>query len=131
MRTIRTWDICVFGLAAAAFASSSAHAYYGKRAVEAQLRYSATVEVPLSTAPTVRSLNQSGHKARSVVDDQIQHLMGTFQSDSFRADFGYPGVLGEDHDVTFTKVDPAGGKGRYRISYDFQGKVVFQKEALD
>lgn len=128
---------CWIGSAVGAisFGASETHAYYGRHSAEAVLTYAAEVDVPLAgRAPVLAELNREGRRraeALAGVDFQIQHLMGTFQSESFRKDFGWPGVLGESYRVRFKKVAPGSASGRVRLGYEFKGTVVFQKEAFN
>src|ERR1041385_6564830 len=88
-------------------AAPSAHAFYGRHATEAQLEFDAEADVLLAGNPTAATLNAEGRARKAAlakIDEQVQHLMGTFQSTSFLADFKYPGVLGETYEIKFKKV---------------------------
>jgi len=113
--------------------SSSVHAYYGRNSIEAWLTFEAQADVALTGNPTAASLNRGGRANRQAVeliDTQVMHLMGSFQAVSFREGFGYPGVLGESHEIEFTDVAPGLGRGRKLLTYRFKGKVVFHKDAF-
>lgn len=123
-----------------------ARAYYGVNSTEAWLTYKATADVLWKGKPTLQQLNGAGaiHKRGiEAVEEQVQHLMGTFQSPSFIKEFkNHAGVLGEqanyvsekykqiNFDITFTKVEPGTEKGRIKLSYKFKGKTVFDKRAF-
>jgi hypothetical protein len=94
--------------------SASAHAYYGRRSTEAKLTFDAVADV----------------ERAEQIDDQIQHLMGSFQAPSFQEGFGYPGVLGERYTYRITKREAGSAPGRKRLHYKFEGTVVFQKDAF-
>jgi hypothetical protein len=113
--------------------SLSAEAYYGRNSTEAMLTFEAKADVALAGNPTAGSLNRAGRarsRALEQVDFQVMHLMGTFQSESFREGFGYPGVLGESHKIEFLDVEAGRGRGRKLLTYRFSGKVVFHKSAF-
>lgn len=95
--------------------------YYGRLSQEAILTYQTQIEVP-------KSYSKAALKV--AIDEQIQHLMGTFQSISFQDEFGFPGVLGEDHAVKITSVSAGRSTNRKIYTYQFKGKVVFQKTAF-
>lgn len=101
--------------------TQNAHAYYGRNAQEAILTFEAPVEVArgLSTAET-----------RQAIDDQIQHLMGTFQSVSFTESFRFPGVLGENYQFKILKKRVGRTADTQTVTYSFSGKVVFKKAAF-
>jgi hypothetical protein len=99
------------------FLSSTASAFYGRNATEAELTFDSVVEGPKNADPD------------ELIDSQVQHLMGTFQSASFLDSFGYPGVLGESYTAKVTKTESVSG-GRIRLSYHYEGKVVFHKDAF-
>lgn len=110
-------------------------AYYGRHSTEAILTFEAKADLKLGFVPSISALKTEGRVrtiALSALDEQIQHLMGTFQSESFLKSFKHPGVLGESYEIVFTKSEPSstGEKGRALISYRFKGKVVFGKSAF-
>lgn len=94
---------------------------------------------------TLLQLNSEGpmrEKAIELVQEQIQHLMGTFQSDSFKKDFSNFGVLGEQQNyyfdgkpqinfkIEFTDVQAGTSSGRIKLIYRFTGRTVFDKGAF-
>lgn len=103
------------------FSSISAQAYYGRKSQEALLNFTASIDVPKNTSKT---------KLQETIDFQIQHLMGTFQSESFLDSFKYEGVLGENYNFKITKQLNSGDPDRKRYEYQFEGKVVFNKGAF-
>jgi hypothetical protein len=123
----------LLGLSALLVPGPEAFAYYGRHSTEALLTFSGEADLPLAGVGTAAELNRAGirrDRALAALDGQIQHLMGTFQSETFREQFGWPGVLGESYDIRFTAAEPGIEPGRRRLSYVFKGKVVFQKEAF-
>src|SRR3990167_1633442 len=110
-----------------------ARAYYGRNSTEARLTYSASVEIEHEGTIDLAVINRRGRARNAVfakVDAQIQHLMGTFQSESFVEDFGFPGVLGERYVVNFKRVRSGSSSSRKILDYDFRGTVVFHKNAF-
>lgn len=110
--------------------STSAPAFYGGKAAEAILTFAGVADVPVANV-TLRTLNEAGRfrtEALSQIDGQIQHLMGTFQSESFFKDVRSKGVIGETYEVRFTSIEEGSTRGRKRLTYAFEGKAVFQKE---
>lgn len=106
-----------------------AEAYYGGRAAEATLRFRGVADVPFENVQ-LATLNEPGRfrsKAREWVDSQIQHLMGTFQSESFFREFKGRGVIGETYELKFVSVEDGSAAGRKKLGYEFTGKVVFDK----
>ena len=90
-------------------------------------------------------LNTEGpmrEKAIELVQEQIQHLMGTFQSTSFKKEFSNFGVLGEQQNyyfdgklhqnfnIVFTDAQTGTASGRITLIYRFTGKTVFDKGAF-
>src|SRR5579871_1222510 len=117
-------------------AVAPAHAYYGRHSTEAVLTYHAEADVlwPDEAQATAESLNTDTAERRLAlarVDEQVRHLMGTFQAASFLREFGYPGALGEAYEVRFTGARPGTAPGRKTLEYDFRGVVVFHKDAFD
>ena len=117
------------------YSLTPALAYYGRHSTEAILTYQSKVDLDLGFVPTIEALSKPGRVqtiAMQALDAQIQHLMGTFQSQSFIKAFKNPGVLGESYEVVFLKSSPSprGEKGRALIEYRFKGKVVFSKNAF-
>lgn len=127
--------------------SQKASAYFGVKSTEAWLTYKATADVIWDKGiPTVESLNKPGAKqnrAIQLVGEQIQFLMGTFQSPSFIKEFkNHAGVLGEqvnyvtpkykqiNYIIKFTDVKPGTEAGRIKLSYSFKGKTVFDIRAF-
>ena len=106
--------------------------YYGKASTEAILDFETTAEIAFAQKANVRDLQKTG-KIQSLVlellDAQIQHLMGTFQSQSFLMEFGYPGVLGESYSIDFKEFTKLNSE-RALVKYKFTGKVVFHSEAF-
>ena len=129
-------------------------AFYGVQSTEAMLSFEATVDIlwsPTSSAisqlPTLENLNlengRTHNKAITLTQMQIQHLMGTFQSASFKTQFKVLGVLGEqanydnknykqfNYKIKFTKVESGSATGRLLLSYQYSGKTVFDKRAFN
>ncbi len=108
------------------------------------------VAADASGVPTFQELNAPGalrNKAIDLVELQIEHLMGTFQSASFLKVFKYAGVLGEqqnypnpdypnknyqqeNYNIEFTDVKQSETPGRLMLKYKFNGKTVFNKDAF-
>jgi len=124
--------VLVFSLSI--FYSMSAFAYYGLHSTEADLEFQAYVDAP-GTVSSVDKLNQEGSSARTeglkIVEEQVHHLMGVFQSESLKKEFGHLGALGEDHVVSFVAVTQGSSAGRVRLTYHFKSKTVFDKAAFD
>jgi len=109
--------------------------YYGRTSTEANLVFYSKADValniPLDTS--LKRLNakngQYRKKALDLVDQQIMHLMGIFQSDSFLNSY-WPGALGETYKITFTQLKKGRTPSRRELHYKFEGKVVFHKNAF-
>ncbi|OGQ18627.1 MAG: hypothetical protein A3B70_06445 [Deltaproteobacteria bacterium RIFCSPHIGHO2_02_FULL_40_11] len=119
-------------------------AYYGLRSTEAQLTFQASLETDFSDfvipcedggSFSIVTLNQKGSprkQALKKVRNQLQFLVGTFQSESFYQEFGYRGILGEDHrsQIEFIDIEDTPDPKRKKLSYQFKGTVVFDKQAF-
>lgn len=107
--------------------------FYGKNSTEATLSFEGKAILDVEGDATVTQLNNVAGRLRKVyledLDYQIQHLMGTFQSVSFQEEFGYPGVIGADYDISF-KTNKLLEDGRHLVTYKYSSKVVFQKQAF-
>lgn len=106
--------------------------YYGKASTEAILEYESSADIAFNQKATLKDLQKSGKIQASVLellDAQIQHLMGTFQSQSFLDEFGYPGVLGETYTIDFKEFTKL-KDGRALVKYSFHGKVVFHSDSF-
>lgn len=122
------------------FGVRSAQGYYGRRSTEAMLHFEAEAEVPLRGASSLKPgrllellndpMSPWRGKALARIDRQVQHLMGSFQSESFVARFRHPGVLGESYEIRFLSVQPGTSAERERVRYEFSGKVVFRNSAF-
>lgn len=117
--TLRRLSFVFLGFAL--IGSPSSKAYYGRSATEAILTFEASIEVDRRTPPNDVDL---------AIQEQISHLMGTFQSVSFLNAFKNPGVLGEDYTTKILGKEPSSETGRIRYRYKFKGKTVFQKNAF-
>ena len=83
-------------------------AWYGGRAAEAALTFTAKADIPLANVKELATLNRPGRfrsEAMAHIDEQIQHLMGTFQSESFFKEVGSKGTIGETNEVKFTSME--------------------------
>lgn len=110
-----------------------AHCYYGRHSTEAILRFDGRADITLPEYVTLELLNSQTDQRREALKqlrEQIRHLMGTFQSDSFKQDFGYLGALGEKSLINFKAIANGSESGRVLVDYEFKGLVVFQKEAF-
>ncbi|MBI3555737.1 MAG: hypothetical protein HY074_05705 [Deltaproteobacteria bacterium] len=113
--------------------TAPAQAYYGRHSTEAVLTYHGDADVRWTGPASVALLNSRAPEhgqALERIHEQVQHLMGTFQSESFRHETQAAGALGETYEVRFTEVARGSAPGRMRLSYDFRGVVVFQKEVF-
>jgi hypothetical protein len=106
--------------------------YYGKASTEAILEFESSADIGFTQKANLSDLHKNVRMrtlALEKLDAQIQHLMGTFQSQSFLDEFGYPGVLGESYSIEFTEFSKINSK-RALVKYKFKGKVVFHTEAF-
>ncbi|MCO4793220.1 MAG: hypothetical protein KC493_05900 [Bacteriovoracaceae bacterium] len=96
--------------------------YYGNQSVEAILTFRTKILLNDYQA-------YSNSEIREQIDFQIQHLMGTFQAETFLEEFPYPGVLGETYKIKNIKkkVTTEG----LQVTYSFEGKVAWSKKAFN
>ncbi|MBI2608092.1 MAG: hypothetical protein HYW47_00645 [Deltaproteobacteria bacterium] len=108
------------------------HSYYGLRSTEATLTFSTVLEALASDINFLKLNEGDRHETLPIIEQQLDYLVGAFQSESFYKEFGYKGVLGENHHykVTFKKIENTSDPQRKKIHYDFEGTVVFDKEAF-
>jgi hypothetical protein len=111
-------------------------AYYGAQSTEADLTFDGEILLALPQGlrqVTKKDLNSPGEISqgiRQMVEMQVQHLMGSFQSKSFQKSFGHnQGVLGEVFDIELNDVRPVNNKS-FRVTYTYFGRVVFDKNAF-
>lgn len=95
--------------------------YYGNQSSEAILTF--------KTKTLITGANQaSQQEIKQQIDFQIQHLMGTFQAESFLKAFPYAGVLGETYKIkNIKKRNTTQG---LLVTYAFEGKVAWNKNAF-
>ena len=106
-------------------------AYYGRHSTEATLTFHGQADVRWKGPASAALLNSRAPergRALNLIHQQVQHLMGTFQSVSFRKETAAAGALGETYEIHFTDAVAGSARGRVLLSYDFRGTVVFQKE---
>ncbi|GAB4018117.1 MAG: hypothetical protein Fur0010_19130 [Bdellovibrio sp.] len=91
--------------------------YTSESSTEAELNFSGKIELA------------KGERSKDLIDEQLQHLIGHFSSQSFQDSFGYPGVLSDDYkfEIASTKTLPS---GRRLVEYTFKGKIVVHKKAF-
>jgi len=113
-----------------ALMSTSAFSYYGAKSAEANLTFNAKIQFKYKKSAIVLE------NYKSVEDDftekiefQIKYLMGVLQAESFIDQFGFPGVIGEDHFITITSIREI-KKKFYEVEYAYQGKMVLHKDAF-
>ncbi len=100
---------------------ASDNKYYGAESVEAILSFNSKTLI-------TNTLTSSNEEIREQIDFQIQHLMGTFQAESFLNEFPYPGVLGETYKIKNIKKKQT--EAGLLVSYKFEGKVAWSKKAF-
>jgi len=108
-----------FLLLAVAFTAGSSQAYYGRHSTEAMLTYDAWLDVPEE---------QTKKEVEASIREQLQYLIGDFQSQSFREQNGFSGMPGEDLRFKITSSGPSETYGNKRYYYSFQGKTIFSKK---
>lgn len=115
-----------------AFFSLPSWAYYGLKSQEATLEFVGEADIPLEGEVSLAQINDSGNVQKALalkqIHLQIRHLMGSLQSKYFTRKFPYRGLLGENYEIRFLSLAKGSGNGRYRVSYEFSGKVIFEKE---
>ncbi|MBI3549461.1 MAG: hypothetical protein HY078_10520 [Elusimicrobia bacterium] len=137
-------------LVAALFIAVPALAFYGVTSSEVMLTFNGIVEIEAERAPALEDLKAGGRlyaAARQKVEDQVQFLVGLFQSPSFVAQYqcatvarpgsggrqrqrvGCPGTMGESmaYDIAFTDSKLI-REGVVRLRYNFAGPAVFRKK---
>lgn len=105
--------------------------YFGATNVEAKLEYQAKIEINHAGKLSLSSLKRENANNEHIFEEvrnQISHLIGHFSSQSFKEEVGFPGVLGEKIDFTFTKVE---NQSKQKIlHYKASGKIVFHKSVF-
>lgn len=74
--------------------------------------------------------HSDSHPCRKQMGHQMSPQTGEDHESPVAAKRQIKGVLGERHEIKFTKVDPGSERGRYRVEYEFDGVVVFKKEVF-
>jgi hypothetical protein len=108
-----------------------AQAYYGRHSKEATLSFSHKVEFFRQAKLNLRKIktNPFLHRAATkIIKNQIEHLMGYFQSEFFYENFGFKGTLGEEYDFEFTQLKKGKKRNQWFLSYDFKGIAAVEKE---
>lgn len=95
--------------------------YYGAQSVEAILSFK-------SKTLMTGDWSASKSEIKEQIDFQIQHLMGTFQAESFLNEFPHPGVLGETYKIKNIKKKQT--EEGILVTYNFEGKVAWSKKAF-
>jgi hypothetical protein len=91
--------------------------YYGTNSTEAMLKFEGRIETSVKADIDAKILNQ------------LQYLIGHFQSKSFAKSFGFRGVLGDQYDYKILELVKKGQKQIVR--YQFHGKVNFDDRAFE
>ena len=107
--------------------------YYGAKSTEALLKFDGVIEVETGRSITLEALKDKTPKAQEIerlIEYQLEHLIGHFQSESFLSSYRSPGVLGDQKKIKFTAVDKRVGD-RQKISYRFEGKTVFHSKVFN
>ncbi len=124
--------IFLSGVCAVVFTGSSlSYAFYGRHSAEATLKYRAVIEMTLPQLQSLKQIQTGGElrdDALEQIDEQVQHLMGTFQSTSFIEEVGGSGALGATYSIKFIKVENIKSSENKLITYEFTGKTIFEKE---
>lgn len=111
----------------------SAKAYYGRHSKEATLTFSHKVEFfrkgklglhKMKTNPVLYGAT------KKIIKDQVEHLMGYFQSESFYENFGFKGILGEEYTFSLTQLKKGRKRNQWFLSYDFKGKAAVEKKVF-
>ena len=115
-------------------------AYYSPHSTEAILHLDAPLEVQLERVrniPSAEALSSPTHPHRKqildLIEGQLLHLVGLFQSDYFEREVGVKGVLGERRSVRITGVEAgaSGEPGRFLIHYHADIKVLFDSRVFE
>lgn len=112
------------------FLAQAAPDYYGKVSTEAMLEFNGRIEIATLRTMTVEQLNSGSPRAlevRALIDQQLSHLIGHFQSTYYSESGGMPGVLGEAFTIKVKQVGTR-AEGHQLISYSFKSKVNFHSK---
>ena len=126
--------------------SQPAFAFFGIHSTEATLKFDAFADIYLPGSVSLGDLNQSCEKPESCpartkalksIHNQILHLDGVFHSATFQSKkvWGSPASVGpwyqpETYKLVIKNIEPGDGRDRKKISYSFEGEVVFDRESL-
>jgi hypothetical protein len=107
-----------------------AQGYYGAKSAEAKINFQAKIQIASnSTGITLSNIGANKAEFDELINLQIRHLMGILQAESFVNDFGYPGVLGENHLFKMTKITEIENQ-LYEVEYAYKSKMVLHKDAF-
>jgi hypothetical protein len=113
--------------------NATVHAvYYGAKSTEAILTFNGLIEISGQPALDLSMLNGQSRQSKQIrekIDYQLSFLIGHFQSDSFIKTFNYPGVVGDQQQVKYIKVEQLTANSQI-IYYSYEGKVNFHSEAF-
>tara|TARA_R110000868_G_scaffold143075_13_gene360802 strand:- start:8631 stop:9992 length:1362 start_codon:yes stop_codon:yes gene_type:complete len=105
--------------------------YFGATNTEAKLEYHSKIEIKSKYALKLSQLkveNGDNYEIFEEIRTQVSFLIGHFSSESFKAEVGVPGVLGENMNFTVTKVENFQGYSILHLKT--VGKVVFHKDVF-
>ncbi len=102
--------------------------FYAQTARQVKITFNSKIEVTSKYALTLALLNEEGkarEKVENRVDDQIKHLVGYFQSESFKKKYKTKAAMGDQYKIKFTKVTKLANS--YLVNYSFDGRGVIDK----
>lgn len=99
---------------------SSALAFYGARAQQAEMRFSAEVDIEWGEDPSLSLMPQK----------QVDYLLGHLQSTGFKKVTGFVGTLSDRQHIQIVSVQNLPHLNLQRIRYEFTGMAIFDKKAF-
>lgn len=115
------------------FLSANTWAYYGIHSTEANLKFAGRIEVEFFGGLSLSELNSQNSEENEIVsyqvNEQLQHLLGTFSSESFIEETnGATAAISKDYKITFTNIEPSETEDHFIISYEYDGTVLVHRD---
>lgn len=121
-------------LSALSLNAASIDKYYGDKSTEAILTFNSKADIKLRGNLSLEEINSNEDlksKVLQEISNQVDFLMGSFQTQSFQEKFGHQAVLGEDFDIKIKSVKEGTSASRRLVNYRFKGKIVVDNRAFE
>lgn len=108
------------------------NAYYGRHSTEANLNFKGRIEIDFPSDTTLNDIKKNKSNKEYVlseINEQLQYLMGTFSSESFKEETNdLTATISKNYKINIESVSEGKKEDHIIVNYTYDGKILVHKD---